>query len=83
MCAIGMPVSGPAVAGGDRRVGGARVGERALRVDGDERVELRVEARDAVERRSRQLDAGHALRAKRRRKLGDGRGDHHAGFATR
>ena len=44
-----MPVSGAGVAGGDARVGRARLRQGLLAVDGDEGVEVRVEPLDAVE----------------------------------
>ena len=58
LCAIGTPASGGASPCRERRVGRARLRERAVRVDGDERVEPALRAVDAREQRLRQFDAG-------------------------
>src|SRR5256886_11430141 len=52
------------------RVGAARVGEAARRVDRDEGVQLAVELRDALEMELRQLDRRKLPGGQRRRELG-------------
>src|SRR5262249_57460703 len=44
------------VAAPERRLGGLRVGQRAIGGDGHERVQLAVEVLDALQMRARQLD---------------------------
>ena len=52
------------------RVGAARVGEAARRVDRDEGIQLAVELRDALEMELRQLDRRKLPGGQRRRELG-------------
>ena len=65
LCAIGMPVSGAALAARDARVGGARLREALVRVDGDEGVERAVGRAMRSRKMLRQLDAGDLLRGQR------------------
>jgi len=50
--------------------------ERFVRRHGQEGVEVRVEARNALQKRARQLDAGKASRTQSRGELGDRQGVH-------
>ena len=72
---MGTPASGGALPRGEGGVGRARLRQRAVGVDGHERVERALRALDAREHRARQLDAGDCLGAKRggdlRQRAGD------------
>ena len=67
LIATGMPHSGPRrLAGGEARIGGARLRQRQLRRDGDEGVQRRLGLLDARQDRARQLDRASARAARRR-----------------
>ncbi len=79
LIASGMPVSGPRLATRQRRIGRLGLAQRRVRRDGDEGVQSRVQRRDRVEMRLRQLHGRKSFaRASAARACGDRKIEHHS-----